>query len=111
MGAAAAVVKAQPAPQPDFIFILADDMGWGDLSCYGNPRSIRDDDWKLLMSPDASRVELYSIPADPGEMDNLAKTMPEITKKMTLAALAWQKTPPVGPVEPSVGRNDRKWPT
>ena len=73
--------------------------------------SIRDGDWKLLMNPDASRVELYNIPADPGEMDNLAKTMPEITKKMTLAALAWQKTPPVGPVEPSVGRNDRKWPT
>jgi len=23
--------------QPDIIFILADDLGWGDLSCYGRP--------------------------------------------------------------------------
>lgn len=24
--------------QPNVIFILADDMGWGDLACYGNPK-------------------------------------------------------------------------
>lgn len=24
--------------QPNIIFIFADDMGWGDLSCHGNPR-------------------------------------------------------------------------
>lgn len=23
-------------PRPNFLFILADDLGWGDLSCYGN---------------------------------------------------------------------------
>ena len=26
------------AKGPNVIFILADDMGWGDLNCYGNPR-------------------------------------------------------------------------
>lgn len=23
--------------RPNILFILADDMGWGDLSCYGRP--------------------------------------------------------------------------
>ena len=25
------------AARPNILFILADDMGWGDLSCYGRP--------------------------------------------------------------------------
>jgi arylsulfatase A len=31
------IVKAQSARQPNFIIILADDLGYGDLSCYGHP--------------------------------------------------------------------------
>jgi arylsulfatase A-like enzyme len=72
--------------------------------------SIRDGDWKLLMNPDRSRVELYSIPADPMEMNNLAASNPAITEKLAAKALAWQKTLPHGPVEPSAGRNDWNWP-
>lgn len=30
--------EAQPPVRPNFVFILADDLGWGDLSCYGNSR-------------------------------------------------------------------------
>ncbi|MEO7673448.1 MAG: sulfatase-like hydrolase/transferase, partial [Pyrinomonadaceae bacterium] len=29
--------SALPAMRPNILFILADDMGWGDLSCYGRP--------------------------------------------------------------------------
>jgi arylsulfatase A-like enzyme len=34
------VVSAQnrPVRQPNFIFILADDLGWSDLGCYGHPQ-------------------------------------------------------------------------
>lgn len=30
--------KQRAAPLPNFVFILADDLGYGDLSCYGQPR-------------------------------------------------------------------------
>ena len=31
------VNKTQAAEQPNVVFILADDMGWPDLACYGHP--------------------------------------------------------------------------
>ena len=38
LGAAIATpVLSQTRARPNLLFILADDMGWGDLSCYGRP--------------------------------------------------------------------------
>jgi N-acetylgalactosamine-6-sulfatase len=72
--------------------------------------SIRDGDWKLLMNPDRSRVELYHIPNDPMELNNRASENRALTEKLAAKALAWQKNLPPGPSDPSAGRNDWNWP-
>lgn len=33
-----AMAASKPVTPPNVIFILADDLGWGDLSCYGHDR-------------------------------------------------------------------------
>jgi len=72
--------------------------------------AMREGDWKLLMNPDRSRVELYEIPRDPSELNNRAPEKPEIVARMSPKLLAWQKQLPPGPVEPAAGRNDYPWP-
>lgn len=36
-GLLAVTDRADAAKKPNIVFILADDMGWGDLGCYGHP--------------------------------------------------------------------------
>ena len=62
------------------------------------------------MNPDRSRIELYRIPDDPMEMNNLAAAQPAIVKSMSARMLAWQKTLPPGPMDPTAGSNDWKMP-
>lgn len=72
--------------------------------------SMRDNDWKLLMNPDRSRVELYNIPQDSMELNNQATTQPKQVARMEKQLLAWQKTLPPGPMDASAGQNTWKMP-
>src|SRR5262245_61051259 len=65
--------------------------------------AIRDGPWKLLLNPDRSRVELYDIPADPSEQNNVAGQNRAIVERLAANALAWQKTLPSGMVESAAG--------
>ncbi len=58
--------------------------------------AIREGDWKLLLNPDRSRVELYAVRNDPTELDNRAREHPEIVERLAAQALAWRArlTPP-----------------
>lgn len=68
--------------------------------------SVRDSQWKLLFNPDNSRVELYDIPRDPSEQNNLAGAHPDIVQSLKDKALAWQRTLPTGPIERGAGKAD-----
>jgi arylsulfatase A-like enzyme len=72
--------------------------------------AIREGDWKLLVNPNRSRVELYDIPHDPTELNNLAERKPDVVARLAEKVLAWQKTLPEGPLDRTAGRNDYNWP-
>ena len=72
--------------------------------------SIREGDWKLLLNPDRSRVELYNIPADPMELANHAKFEETLVKQMSEQVLDWQATLPEGPIDDEAGSNAYPWP-
>jgi arylsulfatase A-like enzyme len=72
--------------------------------------AIRDGDWKLLLNPDRSRLELYDLVRDPTQLDNVADKHPDVVARLSKLALEWQKTLPPGPVEPAAGRSDYRWP-
>ncbi len=73
--------------------------------------AIREGDWKLLLNPDRSRVELYDIPGDPTQLNNVAEKHPEVVERLAKEALAWQATLPKGPIEPRAGSADYPWPS
>lgn len=57
------VAKTNPKPsRPNVIFILADDLGWGDLSCYGRP-DYRTRNLDRLASEGVKFTDAYSASA------------------------------------------------
>jgi len=64
-----------------------------------SPRiAVRDGDWKLLLNPDRSRVELYALRVDPSELTNLARERPEVVTR--LAAFAMTQKEQLPPDQP-----------
>jgi hypothetical protein len=72
--------------------------------------AIREGDWKLLMNPDRSRIELYDIPRDPMQAANVADKNPAVVAQLSEKVLAWAKELPDGPRDPGAGLNDYPMP-
>jgi N-acetylgalactosamine-6-sulfatase len=51
--------------------------------------AIRDGKWKLLRDKNGERIELYDIPADRAESENLAQENPEVVERLLTALDQW----------------------
>ena len=56
--------------------------------------AVRDGDWKLLVNPDGSRLELYDLAGDPSEKQNVSEGHPELVARLKAALLRWYRTLP-----------------
>lgn len=72
--------------------------------------AVRDGDYKLLMNPDGSRVELYDLIRDPGERDNIASEYPPKVQSLQKKILEWNSQLPASPVEAAAGTATWRWP-
>jgi arylsulfatase A-like enzyme len=72
--------------------------------------AIREGDWKLYLNPDRSRTELYDMPRDPMQTNNLAEKHPELAARLSEEVLAWYRTLPESPIDAGAGSNAYPWP-
>ena len=72
--------------------------------------AVRDGDYKLLLNPDRSRMELYNLANDPSELQNLIESEPERAEQMAQSALDWYCTLPPGKAVSSAGTIRWNWP-
>jgi N-acetylgalactosamine-6-sulfatase len=61
------------------------------------PLAVRDGDWKLFVDHRGQHPQLYRIPADPGEQQDLSGAEPEVVRRLTRLALDWAATLPADP--------------
>lgn len=59
--------------------------------------AVRDGDWKLLMDGAGDRCELYNIPKDRREQNNVAAQQPELVARLRRMALDWKAGLPKEP--------------
>ena len=69
--------------------------------------AVRDGEWKLLLTAEGQRAELYRLNADRAEARNLAKAQPAVVARLTRLALDWQATLPANPDPACISAADR----
>ncbi|HCN77700.1 MAG TPA: N-acetylgalactosamine 6-sulfate sulfatase (GALNS) [Verrucomicrobiales bacterium] len=76
------------------------DHDWPNLS-------VRDGDWKLAMTHDESRVELYHLADDRAESKDIAKNHPDTVARLVKKAKEWKSTLPANPNADCISTADR----
>ena len=66
--------------------------------------AIRKGDWKLVMNYDGSRKELYHVPQDRTEQNNLSAAHPERVAQLSRELGAWKKTLPEEPASHCISK-------
>src|SRR5262245_9716138 len=72
--------------------------------------AIREGDYKLLLNPDRTRIELYDIPKDPTQLANRSEEHTSELQSLRHLVLAWHQTLPEGPTDPGAGLARYPWP-
>ncbi|MEM1213591.1 MAG: sulfatase-like hydrolase/transferase [Planctomycetota bacterium] len=72
--------------------------------------AIRSGDWKLLMNPDGSRIELYNIVDDPRELNNVAYKHPNTIDELRAPLMKFHADIPPGPFDADAGSDHYPWP-
>jgi arylsulfatase A-like enzyme len=72
--------------------------------------AIREGNWKLLVNPDGSRLELYDIVSDPMEINNVSARHSDISTRLSELVLGWHRTLPVGGRSKDAGVIYYPWP-
>jgi N-acetylgalactosamine-6-sulfatase len=66
---------------------------------------VRDGEWKLLMTHDGKRKELYNITQDRAEQSNLADKHPDVVKRLAGMALEWKAALPKEPPKHCISKH------
>lgn len=74
--------------------------GGDNWPCLG----VRHGQWKLLLTFDRSRVELYNVPDDRSESKNLADQYPEVVRRLTGMLDEWKGTLPTSPASHCISK-------
>ncbi|MEE8169946.1 MAG: sulfatase/phosphatase domain-containing protein, partial [Phycisphaerae bacterium] len=68
----------------------------------GSKWSVRRANWKLIVAPEeATRIELYDLDQDPGELKNVAEREPETVKQLLTLITEWRARQAGGPLPSS----------
>lgn len=70
--------------------------------------AVREGDWKLVMTYDASRVELHDLRADRAEEKDVAAAHPEVVARLSKLARDWKATLPAHPDPAFIDRAGRE---